>query len=93
VNDPSGPPYRVELTNTAERALGKLDKPIARRIAVALAALKTNPRPSGVTALVGWPGTLRYRVGDSRIVYRIEDDQLIVLVLALGHRRDIYRDR
>jgi mRNA interferase RelE/StbE len=57
----------------------------------ALVLLQTNPRPPGSTALVGRPGELRVRVGDHRIVYEIVDDRLVVLVLTIGHRRDVYR--
>jgi mRNA interferase RelE/StbE len=85
--------YSVELSPGAERALGKLDKPIARRVGLALAALSRDPRPPGTKPLLGRPGTLRYRVGDYRIVYRVQDNLLTVLVLDDGHRRDIYRDR
>jgi mRNA interferase RelE/StbE len=84
--------YTIELTPAAERALRKLDKPAARRVAMAIAALGRQPRPAASTPLVGCPGVLRRRVGDYRIVYRVEGDRLLVLVLDIGHRRDIYRD-
>jgi mRNA interferase RelE/StbE len=94
VNDPtSSPRYTVELTAAAEKTLNKLDKPAARRVTAALLALGANPRPAGIKAMVGKPETLRHRVGDYRIVYRIIDNRLIVLVLAIGHRRDVYRER
>lgn len=85
--------YSVELTAHAEKALSKLDRQAARRVVRALDALADNPRPPGVKALVGRPGTLRHRVGDYRIVYRVQDTRLVVLVLHLGHRREVYRDR
>ncbi len=56
-----------------------------------MAALGTDPHPAGATALVGHPGALRVRVGDYRVVYRVENDRLIVLVLDIGHRREIHR--
>jgi mRNA interferase RelE/StbE len=84
-------PYVVELAPAAERALRKLDKPIARRLAAAMAALGHDPRPAASTPLVGHPGALRLRIGDYRVVYRIEDERLVVLVLDLGHRREVYR--
>lgn len=86
------PSYHVELSPAAERALRKLDKPTARRLVIAIAALGRQPRPSASTPLVGHPGVPHRRVGDYRIVYRLQDDRLIVLVLDIGHRRDIYRD-
>jgi mRNA interferase RelE/StbE len=84
--------HTVELSPAAERVLRKLDKPTARRLAIAIAALGRQPRPAASTPQVGHPGVLRRRVGDYRIVFRIEDNRLVVLVLDIGHRRDIYRD-
>ena len=84
--------YVVELAPAAERVLRKLDKPIARRLAAAMAALRHDPRPPASTPLVGHPGALRLRVGDYRVVYRVEDSRLLVLVLDLGHRREVYRN-
>lgn len=51
--------------------------------------LAQNPRPPGARALQGRPG-IRVRVGDYRIIYTIEDDVLVVVVVRLGHRRDVY---
>jgi len=83
--------YDIELTPAAERTLRKLDKPIPRRLVAEIGHLAYDPRPSGVKALAGHPGALRLRVGDYRVVYRVEDKRLLVLVLDLGHRREIYR--
>lgn len=77
--------YAVELGPGVERALRKLDKPVARRLAAAMAALGHDPRPPTSTPLIGHPGALRRRVGD----YRVEDHRLVVLVLDIGHRRDL----
>jgi mRNA-degrading endonuclease RelE of RelBE toxin-antitoxin system len=55
--------------------------------------LAEEPRPAGVKALQGLPGLLRLRVGAYRVLYQVHDDQLLVLVLTLGHRRDVYRQR
>lgn len=54
--------------------------------------LADNPRPAAARALVGAPGRLRIRVGDWRIIYRVEDARLVVLVVEVGHRREVYRD-
>jgi len=88
------PRYDVVLLPDAERALEKLstgDRRAAQRIAATLRALASDPRPSGIRALVGAPGQLRIRVGDYRIVYLIEDSRLIVTVIRIGHRREVYR--
>jgi mRNA interferase RelE/StbE len=92
---PRNPPpsrYSIEWQPAAERVLRKLDKPGARRLVASITALATDPRPSGVKALTGLPGALRLRVGDYRVVYMVEDHRLLVLVVTLGHRREIYRN-
>lgn len=81
--------YRIELRPAAVRALRKLDPQVRRRIQGAIALLARDPRPPGARALQGRPG-LRVRVGDYRIIYTVEDDVLRVVVVRLGHRRDIY---
>jgi len=82
--------YRIELRPAAARALRKTDRDVGLRIQGAIALLAQDPRPPTARPLRGRPG-LRVRVGDYRIVYRIEDDVLLVVVVALGHRREIYR--
>ncbi len=81
--------YRIELRPAAVRALRKLDPPVRRRLQGAIAALAQNPRPPAARALKGRPG-LRVRVGDYRIIYTVADDVLLVVVIALGHRREVY---
>lgn len=81
--------HRIELRPAAARALRKLDPPAQRRVRGAIALLAQDPRPPGARALQGRPG-LRVRVGDYRIVYTVEDDVLLVVVVRLGHRRDVY---
>ena len=81
--------YRIELRPEAVRALRKLDPQVRRRVQGAIALLAQDPRPPGARALQGRPG-LRVRVGDYRIIYTVQDDVLLVVVVRLGHRRDIY---
>jgi len=81
--------YRIELRPGAVRALRKLDPQVRRRVQGAIALLAQHPRPPGARALQGRPG-LRVRVGDYRIIYTVEDDVLSVVVVRLGHRRDVY---
>ncbi|HVK22754.1 MAG TPA: type II toxin-antitoxin system RelE/ParE family toxin [Actinokineospora sp.] len=80
------------MAREAIRALSKIDKGIRRRLQAAIGRLADDPRPPGVIALQGMRGTFRVRVGDYRVVYTIYDGQLIVLVVDLGHRSEIYRD-
>jgi mRNA interferase RelE/StbE len=84
--------YQIEITRDALRALAKLDKPVRRRVQAAIDALGEQPRLHGVIALQGLAGAYRIRVGDHRVIYTIDDGRLVVLVVDLGHRREIYRD-
>jgi mRNA interferase RelE/StbE len=81
--------YRIELRPAAVRALRKLDPQVRRRIQGAIALLAQDPHPPAARALQGRPG-LRVRVGDYRILYAVADDVLLVVVITLGHRREIY---
>lgn len=74
----------------AARQLRKLDPPTARRMQGAIALLADDPRPPASRPLTGRPAW-RVRVGDYRVIYTIEDDRLVVVVIAIGHRRDVYR--
>jgi mRNA interferase RelE/StbE len=85
--------HRVEVAPAAVRQLRKLDRTARRRIQAAIELLAEQPRPSGAKKLVGGAGEWRVRTGDYRIVYEIRDDVLLILVVAVGHRRDIYRAR
>lgn len=85
--------YRIDLAPTAARQLRKLDHTARRRVQAAIELLSTEPRPSGAKKLVGGGGEWRVRTGDYRIVYEIHDGKLLVLVIAVGHRRDIYERR
>jgi len=85
--------YRIVFAPAAVRQLRKLDPTVRRRIQAAVELLSTDPRPAGAKKLVGGEGEWRVRTGDYRIVYEIYDRKLVVLVLALGHRREIYRAR
>lgn len=70
----------------------KPDKPIRQRVQTAINRLGEQPQPRGVTALRGLRGAYRLRVGDYQVVYTVEDRQLVILLVDLGHRREIYRD-
>ncbi|MDO5675880.1 MAG: type II toxin-antitoxin system RelE/ParE family toxin [Propionibacteriaceae bacterium] len=82
--------YSIELRPAALRALRKIDPQDRRRIQGVIALLATDPRPPAAKRLAGRPAW-RVRVGDYRVIYTIEDDVLLVVVVTLGHRRDVYR--
>lgn len=81
--------YRVELRPAAVRALKQIDHQDRDRIRGAIALLGEDPRPPSAKALQGRPG-LRVRVGNYRIIYTIDDNILVVVVITLGHRRSVY---
>ena len=85
--------YEVSLTPIAARALRKLDPQVRRRVQAAIELLSEEPRPPAAKPLVGGAGEWRVRTGDYRIVYEIHERRLLVLVLRLGHRRDVYEVR
>lgn len=84
--------YEIEWTAPALRELRKLDKQIARRVLRAVTGLAVDPRPAGVRALSGHStATMRLRVGDYRVVYVVEDDQIRIVIVRVAHRREVCR--
>ena len=83
--------YEVALAPAAARQLRKFDPQVRRRVQAAIELLATEPRPPAATRLVGGAGEWRVRTGDYRIVYEIEEERLLVLVLSAGHCREIYQ--
>lgn len=83
--------YSILLAPSAERQLKALAAPIQKRIVKRLRTLTVNPRPQGVKKLVGEDELYRIREGDHRIIYTIRDKELIVLVVKIGARKEIYR--
>lgn len=85
--------WKIEYSPESVRQLNNLDKPIRRRIFEYLDDRiqgGKNPRHFGEALAANLSGLWRYRVGDYRIICRIEDERVIVLVLAIGHRREVY---
>ena len=84
--------YRVLLRPPAQRFLRKLrDTSLTARLVAAMRDLASQPRPPGCDKLVGPEDLYRIRVGDYRIVYQVRDEVLLVLVVKIGHRREVYR--
>lgn len=83
--------YQISYVASAAKVLRKLDRQTARRILEAINRLADDPRPPGCIMLQGGDGELRIRIGDYRVVYDIVDDELVILILRVGHRREIYR--
>jgi len=83
--------YRIELTKAAERDLTTAPKSILKRLDACILGLAVDPLPPGVKKLKNCDGLYRVRVSDYRIIYRIEQEILTILVVKIGHRRDVYR--
>ena len=87
----SGRNYAIEVAPTALRELRRLDAPARRRVQAVIELLAADPRPPACKSMAGQPsGTYRVRTGDYRIVYEAHDDRLVVLVIRIGHRREVY---
>ena len=88
--------WTVEVSDYAEKQLRKLDKPVQKRLLDWLEVRNEsckNPRHFGEALRGELAGLWRYRIGDFRVICEIQDQQLVVLALAVGHRREIYLRR
>jgi mRNA interferase RelE/StbE len=82
--------YKVEFVKSAQKELNKLPPQISLRIAKAIYKLSIDPRKGSVRPMVG-STSWRLRVGDYRVVYDIVDNRLVILVIRIRHRKDVYR--
>jgi mRNA interferase RelE/StbE len=83
--------YEVEFVASAAKEFRSLDAEIKRRVAVAINALRENPRPRGTRKLRGHKHLYRIRVGSYRVVYEIEDKVKLIRVTRIRHRREVYQ--
>jgi mRNA interferase RelE/StbE len=84
--------YTVRIAAPPVKFLEKLrDSSLQRRLTQCMRKLGENPRPPGCVKLAGPDPLYRIRSGDYRIIYQIRDSELLVVVVAIGHRREIYR--
>ncbi len=83
--------YAVRLDSRARKTLDRLPGDVYGRIIRKLKAIEDDPRPPGVEKLTGMEDLYRVRVGDWRIVYAIRDRELLIIVIRIGHRREVYR--
>lgn len=83
--------YTVEITPKARKSLQKIDPIFAKNIRDRLRSLQDNPRPSDCLKLQGFDNAYRTRVGRYRIIYKIYEEKLIVAVVNIDHRKDVYR--
>lgn len=83
--------YDLEISRTAEKQLKRLPRAEQQRIVRAMLNLAIDPRPHGSRKLIGYEDVFRIRVGRYRVLYSIATQRLIIIILKVGHRRDIYR--
>ena len=83
--------YSVEVSRTAEKQLAELPRTEQIRVLRVIQQLGTDPRPAGCRKLAGHARTFRVRVGTYRVIYDIDDRRVVVVVLKVGHRREVYR--
>ena len=83
--------YSIVIERPARKQLDKLDHQTYERIKTAINDLQTDPRPFGYAKMEGQEDLFRIRVGDWRVIYAIQDRKLIVLVVRVGHRSQVYR--
>lgn len=83
--------YSIEISRTAEKQLKKLPRDDQRRVVKAVIALADDPCPTGARKLTGYDDVFRIRIGRYRVIYSVARRKLIVIVLKIGHRKDVYR--
>lgn len=83
--------YEVEITPAAQRTIKKLPKNIQRKIIEIIELLALEPRPVGVVKLSAKENLYRVRTGDYRVIYKIQDKFLPIVITKVGHRRDVYQ--
>jgi len=86
-----GKQYSIRYTESASRSLKKLQRGLRDRIAARVLALADNPYPAGSRKITGEEHAYRIRVADYRVIYDVLEDAIVVLVLRIGHRKDVYR--
>jgi mRNA interferase RelE/StbE len=83
--------YEIIITKSIQKQLDNLPNNIQERVYDKISQLAEEPRPDGVVKLKGYDNEYRIRIGDYRLVYEIQDEQLIVLLVQCNHRRDVYK--
>ncbi len=86
--------YKIIFDKEASKSLKKLPKQEQSRILRKIEALSQNPRPIGVSSLQGnWHGFFRFRIGNYRVIYNIEDKILTICIVKIAHRGNVYQER
>jgi mRNA interferase RelE/StbE len=84
--------FELLIEKRAEKGFKKIPTDTVKRLITKIKRLRNDPRPSGCRKIEGAENAYRIRLGDYRIVYEIDEDKKQIIVFAVGHRKDIYRD-
>ena len=84
--------YTLLIERHAEKGFKKIPKNISNKLIIKIKSLKDNPKPSGCRKITGSENDYRVRIGDYRVIYEIDEKNKQIIILAVGHRKDIYRD-
>jgi mRNA interferase RelE/StbE len=87
----SSPKYTIQIDKDAEKTLRRQGRTTKERLVEAMLVLADDPHPANSRKLEGYHDLYRLRVGDWRIIYQVDKDQLLILVLEVGSRGEIYR--
>lgn len=83
--------YKIAISATAERQLRKISREDAIRILRSISLLAVDPRPAGCRKMSGYEDIYRIRIGNYRVIYEIDGKRIVIVILKIGHRKDIYR--
>jgi mRNA interferase RelE/StbE len=83
--------FRIEVSATAEKQIRKLRREDQLRVLRAIQPLATEPTPPGSRKIRGYDDVYRIRVGNYRVLYHVAGRRLLIIILKIGHRREIYR--
>ena len=83
--------YSIEVSRSAEKTLKRLPKEDQKRVVESILSLAEDPHPRGARKLSGYDDVFRIRVGRYRILYSVSDAEVVIIVLKIGHRKDVYR--
>ncbi len=84
--------YHVEITTQAAKELKKLPKPIQGKVVARIRELATEPVPNNAKMMVGYVDTYRIRFSEWRVVYKVQNEKLVVLVIKIGNRKNVYKN-
>jgi mRNA interferase RelE/StbE len=83
--------YSLEVSRSAEKQIKRLPREDQKRVVETILSLAEAPRPRGARRLSGYDDVFRVRVGRYRVLYSVSDTELVIIVLKVGHRKDVYR--